>query len=122
MSMKKYFIEKLTGIMRNIDLVERDIIQAATEMDVKKLQKATQSLAEEKELQKAFTKDAVKWCSVEDIVSFRDSPYTWRGVAREILCQHTLEYAYKYEKTVTTSERDLLISTFGYHLRSAKIT
>ena len=47
MSMKKYFIEKLTGIMRNIDLVERDIIQAATEMDVKKLQKATQSLAEE---------------------------------------------------------------------------
>lgn len=119
--MKQYFADKLTQIARNIFHTEENIIVAAQEMDVKKLQLGVDALKEEKDRLKEFTKDAVKYCSVEDIISLKQTPYTWREKSRVILCEYTIEYTYKYEQTVSVEERNALISAFGYKLRDAKI-
>jgi hypothetical protein len=119
--MRKYFSDKLTQTARNLFRLEESIIDAAQEMNILRLQIGTTSLKEEKDRLKEFTKDAVKYCSVEDIITLKETKYTLGEKSRSILCEDTVEYAYKYEKTVSVEERERLMSAFGYKLKDAKI-
>lgn len=109
--MKKYFQLKLTNIVKHIELNTKHLVDAANDLNIKALQVHTEQLNKFTSEWADFTQDAVVYCTVPEIIEL------WNA---GLLRKYSAESAFKYTRTVTIEERELLVKA-NYGFREAKV-
>lgn len=119
--MKTYFTEKLKKIVEQIESTKKSIINGIDDYNAKQLVSLSESLKVLNEKHSELTKDAVEYCTVEEILAIADTK-SWSNEPLNLLHKYSLESGYRYKnKAITTVERERLVKRFGYSLKDAKV-
>lgn len=110
--MKEYFIEKLTEIVRRIEVAKSNIITEANKLDIKALEYRTTELSLLKQRHEEFSTDAVIYLSVNDFIEIYNL---------KLIDDYKAGYAFQYtRKPITIEERARLASLY-YKFKEAKV-
>lgn len=109
--MKQYFENKLKSIIRDIESAKQNIIKYAQELDIKQIINYTDRLSVLNAKHSEFTKDACLNCTVIEIIEM---------IGNKLIREYDASYVYKYDKAITTNERDML-TRLSYQFKDAKI-
>jgi hypothetical protein len=120
--MKQYFIDKLTSSMRSINTIKKNIISAATNMELGPLIKLPTILQEEQEKYSELIVDLCTYCSVDDVIEISNLKDRYSQEPLSLINVREIERFYKYStKGITLRERTLLVERFGWPLKEAKV-
>ena len=122
----KYFRDKLKAVSQRIESLEKAILSSATNREYKDMDSQVANIQKFEAIKSEYIKDLVKYCSVKDVVELgceKISPYSEecyiKGDQKAVGC---LYYAYRFsDKPITVEERNLLVDSFGYSLKEAKV-
>jgi hypothetical protein len=109
--MKQYFVDKLTEINRKIESLRTQLVEYACDLNIKAITSTTDQLSRYKAKKEEFTRDAVKYLSVDDILTL---------LSTNLADRYTASYEYKYNKYITLSERERLV-VVSYEFREARV-
>ena len=120
--MKQYFIDKLKSNNEAIKRMEKSILEAASAMNLKVLMEAPEKLLKLKEYHKDLTNDCCRYCTVADVIEVSNVKDKYSGEALNLFDKKDIEYFYKYSTLgIHISDRDALVTRFGYTLKESKI-
>lgn len=120
--MKNYFIDKLTESKNEIKRLEKSIIQAATNMEMKSLVSLPKTLIEQKKKHSELINDLCKYCSVGDVIEISNLKDKYSQETLNLISENNVRHFYRFNTDgITPSERDALVSRFGYSLKESKI-
>jgi len=125
--MKAYFTEKLKEVNERIKSTEKNIIGGITgtgnnSRTMEGIVELSKRLIALKDNKKELTTDAVKYCTVDEIIEIGSLTNYIGDETLNLLDKYSLESGYKYNsKAITIQERDKLIAKFGYSLKEAKV-
>lgn len=125
--MKTYFTDKLKEVNDRIKSTEKSIISGITgtgntARNMEGIVELSKRLIILKDNKKELTTDAVKYCTVDEIIEIGSLTNYIGDETLNLLDKYSLESGYKYNsKAITIQERDKLVAKFGYSLKEAKV-
>jgi hypothetical protein len=109
--MKNYLTIKLKKAISDIENITNNVVRSAQELDIKNIQSNTAKLQIVNERYSELSKDAALFLSVNDVIELLNL---------KLVKQYEVSYVYKYDKSISLQERDLL-SKIAYEFRDAKV-
>ena len=120
--MKNYFIEKLTKSKKSINRLERKIIEAATDMEMKALLELPKQLQIQKEEHFEWIKDCSNYLSIDDLIEISNLTDEYSQEPLNLINNKEIKHHFKYNSNgISVTDRDKLIARFGYSLKEAKV-
>ena len=122
----RYFRDKLKAVSQRIESLEKAILSSATNREYKDMDAQVANIQKFEAIRSEYIKDLVKYCSVKDVVELgceKISLYSEECYIKgDQKAVGGLSYAYRFsDKPITVQERSLLVDSFGYSLKDAKV-
>lgn len=122
----RYFRDKLKAVSQKIKSLEKAILSSATNKEYKDMDAQVANIQKFEAIKSEYIKDLVKYCSVKDVVELgceKISPYSEECYIKgDQKAVERLSYVYRFsDKPITVQERNLLVNSFGYPLKDAKV-
>jgi len=109
--MLTYFTNKLKEIKQSLERATESVIKHANSGTIDEIKTATARLSSNKYRLEEFSKDACKYLAVVDLIELLNL---------QLLSIRDCAYVLRYERPITTTERDLLCK-ISYEFRECKI-
>lgn len=120
--MKNYFTDKLKKSKESINRLEKRIIEAATNMEMKALLELPKQLQTQREEHSEWNKDCAKYLSIDDLIEISNLTDKYSNESLNLINNRDIEYHFKYNSNgISITDRDKLIARFGYSLKEAKV-
>ena len=121
-TMKNYFTDKLKKSKESINRLEKRIIEAATNMEMKALLELPKQLQTQREEHSEWNKDCAKYLSIDDLIEISNLTDKYSNESLNLINNRDIEYHFKYNSNgISITDRDKLIARFGYSLKEAKV-
>lgn len=120
--MKDYFKKKIVDLNNKIESTKNTILREIGDGKFSYLKEAYDNIMKYQELKRQFTIDAIEMLQVHEIIEIHQNK-SWGGeVQPSPFNTYDISYGYQYAKSpISIQDRDLLVTTFGYQLKSAKV-